>query len=135
MLKRMITRLALALGLAFALGCAVAQADPGAQTYHSWQSLGRLASPISVTNTSATTALPAGGLTAEVCNQGSTDAYVSLGVDNTVTTTATTGTWIKASTCTAFNLKPEPGTTYADIAAITASSTTTLYVEVGNGNW
>ena len=113
-----------------------AHADAPAPVYSSWQMLGRLASDISVTNTSAATALPTGGgVTAEICNQGSTDAYVSFGAANTVSTTAATGAWIKASTCRAFNINPYPGTNFSYVAAITASSTTTLYVETGNGNW
>jgi hypothetical protein len=131
----MLKRIASAIALAALFLAGAAHADPGGPTYHSWQSLGRLASPISVTNSSAATALPVGGLTAEVCNQGTTDAYVTLGTANTITTSATTGTWIKNGTCSALNLQPSPGTKYTYIAAITASSTTTLYVEVGNGNW
>ena len=124
----------LALCLALLFGGVTASADPGAPTYSSWQSLGRLATPITATSTTAATALPTGGLTAQVCNQGSVDAYVTLGTTSGVTTDATTGSWIKNGTCTPFNLRPLPNITYTYIAAITASSTTTLYVEVGLGN-
>lgn len=121
--------------IAGALMAVTAAADPGGPVYQSWQMLGRLASAVSVTGTSAATALPAGGLTARICNLGSVDAYVTLGTGDTVTTTATTGSWVKQATCMAYALRPVPGLTYSYVAAITASSTTTLYVEVGNGNW
>jgi hypothetical protein len=117
------------------LSAAAAVADPGGPVYQSWQLLGRLASAISVIDTSAATALPAGGLSARICNLGSVEAYVTLGTGNTVVTTATAGSWVKQGTCMAYALRPVPGLTYSYIAAITASSTTTLYVEVGNGNW
>lgn len=100
-----------------------------------WFTQGRLASNVSVTNSSARTLLPTSGLITWVCNVGTTnDAFIAFG-GSTVSVTATTGTWLKAGTCGGYSLVPvsSGGTRAGYIAAITASSTTTLRVETGSG--
>lgn len=83
---------------------------------------------ISVTNTTQNEALGVAANTARVCNSGTTNtAYVALG-GSTITVTASNGFPISAGTCA--NLSAV-GFTY--IAAITASSTTTLQISLGSG--
>jgi len=100
-----------------------------------WTPSGRLAAAINVTNASGATALPSGGHVAWLCNIGSNDAYVAFGTSNSVSTTATAGSWLKQGKCANYNLYPygNGGLIYTYIAAITASSTTTIAVETGDG--
>lgn len=83
---------------------------------------------ISVTNTTQNEAFGVTANTARVCNSGATNtAYVALG-GSTITVTSSNGFPITAGTCA--NLSAV-GFTY--IAAITASSTTTLQISLGSG--
>jgi hypothetical protein len=85
------------------------------------------AADFSVTNTTANEALGTVANTARVCNIGSNTGYVAFG-GSSVTVTAANGFPIIAGTCA--NLSAV-GYTY--IAAITASSTTTLQISLGSG--
>ena len=79
--------------------------------------------------------VPSGGAptTVWVCNTGSTNAYVLLGVDNTVVATTSTGTLIVNGNCnTLWTNIPNGPATY--IAGITTSSSTTLAIMSGNGS-
>lgn len=99
-----------------------------------WYSQGRLSSPVDVTTSSAATALPAGGFAVLLCNTGSADAYVAFGTTNAVTATTAASSWLKAGACAAYNRSPVTGTVYQYVAAITASGSTSLYVESGAGS-
>lgn len=103
----------------------------GSPVYQNWFPVGTPAT-LSVTTASARVALPTGGLTARVCNTGSTDAYVVLGADNTVVATTAAGSLLGLGKCQPFNLVPF-STRYTYIAAITGSSSTTLRIEAGLG--
>jgi len=86
---------------------------------------------LAVTNSSANAALPAsvvpyGAVT--IYNKGANDAYVALGVDNTAAAT-TASTLVVAGT--SITIYAGSASTY--LAAITASSTTTLVVYQGTG--
>jgi hypothetical protein len=100
------------------------------KTSQIWASQGRISS-INVTGTTGATALPGVGLIAWICNTGSNDAYLAFG-PSSVTVTVANGSWLKAGTCWAYDLLPF-GTLFPYVATITASSTTTLYVETGIG--
>lgn len=102
----------------------------------SWLPLGKIAAGVSVTTSSAATALPTtGGSTLYIFNSGSQDAFVAVG-GSSVTASATAGgsTLIKAGTCANVSRLNASGQVQAYIAAITASSTTTLAVESGIGS-
>jgi hypothetical protein len=140
MLNRIIGIAAAAL-VSFAMLAAPVQAQKSS-TYgkveQPWYPQGKISGGISVSGTSAATALPAAGLVAWVCNTGSTnDAYLAFGGSSIAAVVAGTtgnGTWLKASTCAPYDLFPpfaSAPNTY--IAAITSSSTTTLTVETGIG--
>lgn len=110
-----------------------AQSATAISTYHAWNPMGRAA--LSVSNTSSNVALPSAGalnVVAEVCNTGAVDAYAALGTSSSVTATTAAGTWVKAGNCVEYPTNFS-GTTYTYLAAITASSTTTLYIETGIG--
>jgi len=109
-----------------------AQVDTPIKTAQVWQQQGRLAAAVSVTSASAATALPTTGFIGFVCNLGSVDAAIAFGT-SAVTTTATTGARLLAGQCGAYDLKPGSAAKATHIAAITAASTTTLYVETGQG--
>lgn len=111
---------------------ALAQQSGPIKTSEVWLLQGRLASPISVTSTPAATQLPIAGFVARVCNTGSVDAYVNVGVSSGATTSTTTGSWLPAGWCWGYDLRAY-GVAYTWIAAVTASSTTTLTVETGQG--
>jgi len=103
----------------------------GTQVFQNWYPTGNSPS-VSISGTSTAHLFPSTGPTARICNNGSVDAYVNpYGVDNTVTAT-TSGYWIKATTCQVFNLKPAT-VQYTYWAAITGGSSTTFYVETGQG--
>jgi hypothetical protein len=107
----------------------LAQYAGGTQMFSNWSGTGE--TPLSASSVSANVALPSGGLTLRVCNQGNVDAYVKLGTAITITA-ALTDTWIPAGTCQALNLKPF-NTQYTYLAGITASGSTTLRAEAGLG--
>ena len=107
-----------------------------AKVQQPWYQQGKISGGISVSNTSGATALPvSSGFTAWICNTGSNDAYLAFGSSNAVVATTTGSSWLKASTCANYDLFPSTGITapFSYIAAITASSTTTLAVETGSG--
>jgi len=81
---------------------------------------------LSVSNSSSRVALPTSGPTALIVNTGANTAYLAFGSSSV--TAATTGILLSPGCSTAFNVN---GQTY--IAAITASSTTTLSVTSGSG--
>lgn len=123
-----------ALALAFALSATAALAQSaggGSPVYTAWYPTGR--ATLSVSSTSASVALPSSGPTAEICNQGATDAYLLFGLVPATTVTTSTGWLIQAGNCIAYNMKPA-STLYTYVAAITAASTTTLYIETGQGS-
>ncbi len=103
------------------------------KVYTPWNKQGKLASAITATTSSAATLLPTVGTAAWVCNTGSNDAYIDFG-SSSVTTSTSTGSWVKAGTCGTYDLFP-PGASarYGYIATRTGSSTTTLAVETGIG--
>jgi hypothetical protein len=99
-----------------------------------WYQQGKISGGAAVTSASSRTALPTIGLLAWVCNTGANDAYVAFG-DVTVTATATGSSWLKSGACATYDLFPFFNASRANyIAAITASSTTTLTVETGIGS-
>lgn len=99
-----------------------------------WLMLSKLASPISVTTSSAVTQLPSLGLALWACNTGTNDVYLGFGTANTVSVTVATGSWLKAGTCAAYDLYP-PGVAgpYTYAAIIGSGGSTTVYVEAGVG--
>lgn len=110
---------------------ALAQVGGGSAVYQNWFPQANSPS-VSVTTASAAFLFPGTGPTARICNTGSADAYINpQGTANTVTAT-TNSYWLKAGTCQPYNLKPST-TQYTYFAAITASGSTTLYVETGLG--
>lgn len=98
-----------------------------------WFQQGKISGGISVTSSSSPTTLPAAGLIAWVCNTGAVDAYIAVGPTNSVSATVNGSSWLKAGTCGSYDLNPF-NSANRFIAAITASSTTTLTVETGIGN-
>lgn len=101
-----------------------------------WSPQGRLASAIAVTATSSTTQLPSSGNVAWLCNTGAKDAYVGFGTSNSISTTATTGSWLKSATCGKYNLWPQgPGSLVYTYVALICGGTdsTTVAVETGQG--
>lgn len=86
---------------------------------------------LSVTGTSANVHLTKTGTSVLICNQGSADVYLAFGTANTLTAT-TSGNWLKSSKCQVYSLQPF-GVLFTYIAAITASSSATLYIETGVG--
>lgn len=86
---------------------------------------------LAVTNTTGNVALPSIGPTAFVCNKGSADVFLRFGIDNTVVATAS-NYWLKANKCQAYAINAF-GVLDTYLAAITASSTATLYIETGVG--
>lgn len=117
----------------FALAPAFAQVGYG-KVESPWFQQGKISAGISVSASSSPTALPSAGLVAWICNTGSTDAYLAFGRDNTVAATVNGSTWLKAGTCGNYDLLPFSGTKFSFVAAITATSTTTLTVETGIGS-
>lgn len=125
-MKNLLRIAALVIGIAALSAPAVAQNA----ALNNWAPVGGPAA-LSVTNATGNVALPSIGPTALVCNKGSADVFVKLGAANTVTA-AVTDYWIKSSKCQIYNLKPF-GVQFTYLAAITASSTATLYIETGYG--
>jgi hypothetical protein len=125
-------KIALVFVLSLLLGAPAFGQDVPAKVEQPWYSQGRI-SNINVTNASAATALPATGNVALICNTGSNDAYLAFGGSSASVTTAN-GSWLKSGLCGAYDRFPigQSGP-FAYVAAITASSTTTLYVETGLG--
>lgn len=112
-------------------GGALAQQSAPTKVSESWFPQGRI-SNISVTNSSAATALPTSGFVAKICNTGTNDAYLAFGAANTVTVSTANGSLLTAGWCWGYDLRAF-GNVSLYVAAITASSTTTLYVETGSG--
>lgn len=90
-------------------------------------------STMSVTGTTSNAALPAAGNIVTVINDGSQEAFIAFGDDDTI---------VALDTGSGLTSIPVPGgTTFCQftlgtwIAAITATSTTTLRVLVGNGRF
>lgn len=113
-----------------------AQNQPPIGVAQLWLPQSRLAAPVSVTSTPLATALPSLGQVAWICNTGAADAYLTFGTNGSITSSTTVGSWLKAGTCGAYGLVPNPGSfspVYTFFAAATASSPTTLYVEAGLG--
>jgi hypothetical protein len=97
-----------------------------------WYPQSRLASSISVTTSSAATALPTPGSVAYVCNTGSTAAIIAFG-NSSVTASATGPSQLAANTCWGYDLNFTQGLLSTYIAAVTATGSTTLTVEAGQG--
>lgn len=117
--------------LALMMGAALGQQGGGAPFYQNWGPTG--VTTLAVTSSTARVILPTPAApTALICNQSaSNDAYLAFGGVTVVATTS--GYWLKAGLCRAYNLKPF-GTQYLYVAAITASSTATLRIETGVGS-
>lgn len=131
--------LALAAAAALALlavGPAAAQSSSVyGKVQQPWSQQGKISGGVSVTTTSAATALPPAGLSAWICNTGAVDAYVAFGTANTVAATVNGSSWLKSSTCGTYDLFPYfNGGASTFLAAITASGSTTLAVETGIGS-
>lgn len=67
-------------------------------------------------------------LAVAVCNIGSTDAFVLLGDDNTLTVTTASGLNVRAGACPELKLNK-----HKYLAAITTSGNTTVVISTGNG--
>lgn len=117
--------------LAFWAVPALAQTNGGTPVFQNWFVTGD--SPaVSITSSTTAHAFPSTGPTARICNAGANTAYINTkGVDNTVVAT-TNDLKLQAGECQAYNLRPLQ-LQYLYFAAITGSSTTTLYVETGVG--
>lgn len=112
--------------LAIALmGCGAAVAQPAPPPF----SQAGNSKAMSVSSTSSNIGLPPGGGTIVVDNTGTIDAYVAFDGSNALAVTTTTGFRVPAGLQRQFNL--QQGQTF--IAAITASSTTTLSLSPGSG--
>lgn len=128
------TRIAAALfACLFSISAAIAQALQPIPIASVWLPQGRISS-ISVTTSSAATALPTTGLTAWLCNTGSNDAFLAFGIANTITATVAAGSRLAAGGCGAYPLAPRAGVAYTYVAAIGSGGSTTIYVETGLGN-
>jgi hypothetical protein len=135
---------ALAFAVLFAFP-AFAQSSPE-KVKNPWFMLGKLSSLINVTGTSSATLLPTNsntsgtnlaGFDAWICNTGANDAYLDFWNASTgLTVSVASGSMLKASSCGHYDLYPigQPSTPYTYILAITATGTTTLYVETGVGD-
>lgn len=92
---------------------------------------------ISVTNTASTSgALPGAGNTLRVVNEGSNTAFISVGTGAQAATVPDVSTPV--ATCTPILSGEDavfsiPASSTLNISAITATSTATLYVSVGEG--
>lgn len=123
-------RVGAALTLLLAVPCIARAQGPPTTTYPSpWTQAGSTVSLTAGTTTS-NVQLGGSGPLVVVCNAGSNDAFVALGVDNSVV--ATTGGIRIPAGQGCINL-PGGGQTY--LAGITATSTTKLYAQVGNGTY
>jgi len=127
-MKTIFKQLAIAAALAILSSPAFAQATPSPTV--NWAP-GAAPATLAVTGTSANVAFPSIGPSALICNKGTADVYLAFGIDNTVTAT-TSGFWLKASKCQVYALRPF-GVLFTYLAAITASSTASLYIETGLG--
>src|SRR5580692_1386258 len=128
---KMFRFLAGALAFLFLSFAAHAQVGGGSPVYQNWFPQANSPS-VSITNSSSAHLYPGLGPTARICNTGTVTAYINpQGTANTVTAT-TNGYWLPAGTCQPYNIKPST-TQYTYFAAITASGSTTLYVETGLG--
>jgi hypothetical protein len=132
-LNRFKFKIAVSLAVLLAPVAALAQQAP-AKVEQPWFPQSKLTSPISVTTSSAASALPSKGLIAWLCNTGSNDAYLGFGTANTISTTVATGSWLKAGTCAAYDLYPigQPGP-FTYVAIIGNGGSTTVYAEAGLG--
>lgn len=123
----------LAIALFGASVCASAQSSLYSKVSAPWFPQGKISGGISVSAVSAATALPTVGLQAWICNTGASDAYLAFGTTNAIVATVAGGSWIKAGACGTYDLFALSNQQMKFIAAITASSTTTLAVETGAG--
>jgi hypothetical protein len=128
--------LLLALAMMLAHPAAAQQGTIPGKVEQLWFMQGKISGGVSVSNSSAPTALPASGFAAWVCNTGSNDAYLSFGPTNAVTAAVGTSSWLKAGGCATYDLFPASGIAapFKFVAAITATSTTALTVETGMGS-
>jgi len=128
----MIKILIRALLFLFVVTCpATAQVMGGSPVYTNWYPTGNIPSA-AITTSSSAHLFPSIGPTAHVCNRGNVDAFINpQGTSNAVTST-TNSFLLPAGACINYNLKPST-TQYTYWAAITASGSTTLYVETGQG--
>lgn len=119
------------LALLLSVTGAAAQVGGGSAVYTNW--FPQANSPaVSLSTSSSAHLFPGVGPTGRICNKGSVDAYINpQGTANTVS--ATTNSYVvPAGTCQSYNLKPST-TQYTYWAGITASGSTTIYVETGLG--
>lgn len=124
----------LALALAAALAWPAAAQQAPAKVNQPWFMQGRLTSAVSVTTSSAATALPSAGFVAWATNTGSNDAYYALGTSNSVSTTTSTGAYLKAGACLSIDLYPlGAAAPYSYIALIGSGGSTTVTIETGTG--
>lgn len=111
---------------------AYAQQGGGTPTYTNWYPTAVIPST-AVTSVTAATAYTSIGPTAMICNTGSVDAYINpFGTSGSVVATVANSK-LAANTCKNYNLKPF-STQFTHFAAITATGSTTLYVETGLGS-
>jgi hypothetical protein len=125
---------ALALSL-LSFASAHSQAPPTAVYPQPWNQIGTTVS-LSASTSSSNVALGGSttgqsGIAVAVCNSGSNDAFVALGQSNAVTATSG-GVRVPANNAGCVQL-PANGATY--LAGITLTSTTTLYIQVGQGTY
>lgn len=113
------------------LSHAHAQVGGGSAVYTNWFPQANSPST-SVSTSSAAHLYPGIGPSASICNRGTVDIYVNpFGTSNSVV--ATTNSYlIIAGACRSYNLKPST-TQYTYWAAITASGSSTVYLETGLG--
>lgn len=127
---------ALAVALLLAMPAWAQPSTFPAKVEQPWFPQGRLATPITATGSSSATLLPSAGFIGWLCNTGTADAWVGFGTANTVTTSATTGTYLKAGSCSSYDLFPAIGAAagpYTYVATITGGTSTTITVETGMG--
>lgn len=119
-------------GLLFVIPAFAQGIGGGTQVYQNWYPTGNSPS-VTIGNTSTAHLFPSVGPTARICNPGGVDMFVNpYGIDNTITATISSF-WVPASSCVSYNIKP--GTVqYTYWAGITASGSTTAYVETGQGS-
>jgi ATP-dependent protease ClpP protease subunit len=110
---------------------AMGQVGGGTAVYTNWYPQANSPS-VSIMTSSSAHLFPGTGPTGRICNRGAVDVYVNpQGTSNSVV--ATTNSYlIVAGTCQSYNLKPST-TQFTYWAGITASGSTTIYVETGLG--
>ena len=115
----------------FLIGIIWAQASPAfAQTSNAGMTPCGSGISLSVTNTSSNSVLSACGATAVIWNIGGTEVFLNLGTTSSTTAVAATGWSLPPGSSITFNTGKAP----LYLAAITASSTSTIRVVQGNGD-